>query len=123
MSDSGGNYGLGFLSGFFLGGLVGAGLALLLAPHGGEETREQIRERGIELRGRVDEMTTRAREGAGGVVARGRGAVDDGRESVRQAIEEGQVAAKQASDELKTRFQQMRSGQTPAATAPEDAGA
>jgi gas vesicle protein len=123
VSNSGGSYGLGFLSGFFLGGLIGAGLALLLAPQRGEETREQLRERGIELRGRVDEMTARAREGAGGVVARGRGAVDEGRASVRQAIDEGQVAAKQASEELKTRFQQMRSGQTPAVSAPEEAGA
>ena len=31
-----------FMAGFFLGGILGAGAALLLAPASGEETREQI---------------------------------------------------------------------------------
>lgn len=31
-----------FLAGFFLGGIIGAGLALLFAPASGAETREQI---------------------------------------------------------------------------------
>ena len=39
-----------FLSGFMLGGLVGAAVALILAPQSGEETRAQIRQKGIELR-------------------------------------------------------------------------
>jgi gas vesicle protein len=39
-----------FLSGFVIGGLVGAAVSLLLAPQSGEETREMIRDRSIELR-------------------------------------------------------------------------
>jgi len=31
-----------FLAGFFLGGIIGAGIALLFAPASGTETREQI---------------------------------------------------------------------------------
>lgn len=31
-----------FLAGFFLGGIIGAGVALLFAPASGAETREQI---------------------------------------------------------------------------------
>jgi len=31
-----------FLAGFFLGGIIGAGVALLFAPASGEETRAQI---------------------------------------------------------------------------------
>jgi len=31
-----------FLAGFFLGGVIGAGVALLFAPASGEETRKQI---------------------------------------------------------------------------------
>jgi gas vesicle protein len=61
----------GFLIGIVVGGLVGATVALLLAPEPGEELRAQIRERGqsffnevrhaaderkIELRQRLDEM-------------------------------------------------------------------
>lgn len=61
----------GFLIGIVVGGLVGATIALLLAPEPGEELRAQIRDRGqsffnevrhaaderkIELRQKLDEM-------------------------------------------------------------------
>ncbi|MHB8776739.1 MAG: YtxH domain-containing protein [Anaerolineales bacterium] len=36
----------GFLIGIFVGGLVGAVLALLLAPESGENLRTQLRDRG-----------------------------------------------------------------------------
>jgi gas vesicle protein len=36
---------LRLLTGLFLGGLLGAGLVLLLAPRSGDETRRLIRER------------------------------------------------------------------------------
>jgi gas vesicle protein len=44
------------LVGLFLGGLAGVVTALLLAPQSGEETRRQIREKGIELRERTAEL-------------------------------------------------------------------
>jgi len=57
-----------FLAGFVFGGMVGAALALLFAPQRGEETRAQLRERGLELRGHADEFYESAQE-------RGRSAV------------------------------------------------
>ena len=38
------------LSGLVLGGLIGAGAALLFAPHSGEKTRADIRNKTMELR-------------------------------------------------------------------------
>ena len=38
------------LSGLVLGGLIGAGAALLFAPHAGEKTRAEIRNKTMELR-------------------------------------------------------------------------
>lgn len=35
----------GFAAGMLIGGLIGAGIALLVAPHSGEETRRIIRRR------------------------------------------------------------------------------
>lgn len=79
MSDrSGGDFG-SFFSGLLMGGIIGAAVALLMAPQSGEETRKLIRERGIELydkgeealekaateaRTRADELTKMAREQA-----------------------------------------------------------
>ena len=48
---------LSFMSGVIMGGLVGATIALLLAPHSGETLRGQIRERLATLQ---DELTEAA---------------------------------------------------------------
>lgn len=44
------NRGALFFAGLVMGGLVGAGLALLLAPQSGEEIRSQIRDKSFELK-------------------------------------------------------------------------
>jgi len=49
MTRNGWNMG-SFLSGFFIGGLMGAATAMLVAPKSGEETRTMIRDKGIEAR-------------------------------------------------------------------------
>lgn len=72
-----------FLIGFIIGGLTGAAVSLLLAPQSGEETREYLRERAIELRDKAadtaqttyDQVGTSAgqlRERAGEVADRAR---------------------------------------------------
>lgn len=43
------------LAGLVIGGLAGAGAALLLAPQSGKETREQIQQKTIEIRDRTVE--------------------------------------------------------------------
>jgi gas vesicle protein len=43
-----------FVTGFLIGGLVGAATALLLAPQSGEDTRTQIREKSIELKEKAE---------------------------------------------------------------------
>ncbi|MBX0328763.1 YtxH domain-containing protein [Oscillochloris sp. ZM17-4] len=44
------------LSGMLLGALAGAAAAALLAPRSGAATRELLRERGLELKDRAEEM-------------------------------------------------------------------
>ncbi|MFK7802241.1 MAG: YtxH domain-containing protein [Anaerolineae bacterium] len=67
-----------FLAGFIIGGLVGAAVALILAPQSGEETRTQFAERSVDWRDRVNEnrqnwsenvnkMTNNASETLGGI--------------------------------------------------------
>lgn len=54
------NKGGSFLAGLFIGGVVGAGVALLLAPQSGEETRLQIRDKSFELKDGATESLTEA---------------------------------------------------------------
>jgi len=44
-----------FFAGLIVGGLVGAAVALLVAPQSGEETRTMIRDKSIELRDKASE--------------------------------------------------------------------
>jgi gas vesicle protein len=62
---------IGLLTGFVLGGIVGLLVGILLAPQSGEETRDVLREKGIELKSRAEEMT------------------DEGRARLQEAIQEG----------------------------------
>lgn len=49
--ESGNGRGRSFAAGLVIGGLVGAGLALLLAPQAGEDTRRDIARRARRLAG------------------------------------------------------------------------
>ncbi len=87
MSDSSGDLG-SFLSGLIIGGLVGAAVALLLAPQSGEETRTLIREKGIELKDRAAETAEEARMRAESAAADARARADDLAAQARERAEE-----------------------------------
>lgn len=69
MSEDDGGLGA-FLAGFVIGGLVGAAVALVLAPQSGEETRHQIAVKGQQLRDSGEEQFAKA--GTAMAEARGR---------------------------------------------------
>ncbi len=54
-----------FMTGMLIGVAVGFGLALLLAPKTGEQLREDLMQRGIELRDRAGQFATRVPFGDG----------------------------------------------------------
>ena len=60
-NDSGGNGGIN-LAGFLLGALVGAGLALLLAPAPGGETRKKVADTARRIGNRASEIRRRSAE-------------------------------------------------------------
>jgi len=45
-----------FLIGFVVGGLIGAGLGLLFAPQSGEETRELLKDKFLELKEKAEKV-------------------------------------------------------------------
>ena len=87
------NSGVLFFAGLVVGGLVGAGLALLLAPQSGEETRSQIKDKSFELKdGAVEglaEAGQRAQAQADAWQEKGQevtGAVSRSKDSIIQAV-------------------------------------
>ena len=55
-------HGASFFTGFLIGGVIGAASVLLLAQQSGEETRSQIRDKGIELKGKTETTYAQVRE-------------------------------------------------------------
>jgi gas vesicle protein len=107
--------GLEFFAGFVIGGLVGAAVALIMAPQSGEETRAQLREKGIELKDRAGELAVEARQRADELAAEARKKAEelsletrkkvdeiiaDARMRLEEAIEEGKKAATRKKEEL-----------------------
>ena len=91
----------GFLAGLVVGGLAGAGTALLLAPESGKKTRADIQHKGMELRDQTVEtventvadarekarqITTPARKQAKELQQRGQEVLEEQRDRVAQAL-------------------------------------
>lgn len=59
-----------FLAGLFVGAIAGGVAAVLLVPQSGPETREQVLERGLELKNRAEDAVQRAQQVANETVAK-----------------------------------------------------
>lgn len=109
----------GGLGGFFLGLLIGAGAALLLAPQSGEETREVLRARGRKLRDDAQAKAEDLQDRLGESYDRTKERLEEGFESARRtfrekragaqdAVDAGRAAVHTARDELERRLQDAR---------------
>lgn len=78
--------GRGFVKGAILGGLIGAGAAILFAPRAGKETQALLRDR-IEAFD-AEEAKTRAREGAIQLMERGKALAEENRPQLERAVAE-----------------------------------
>ena len=100
-----------FLAGFLVGTLVGAAAALLFAPMSGEETRVMIRDKGVELGQRADEMSLEARkkaedlqlqakEKAETLQSQAKEKAETLQDRVKVAVDEGKATAIKKKEEL-----------------------
>jgi len=101
--DSGGG-----LGSFLLGVLVGAGLALLLAPQSGEETQEEIRERAHKLRLAAEERMREAQSQLEERIDTVRDGVQARVGIVKDAVESGRKAAQEARSALEERLERSK---------------
>jgi gas vesicle protein len=91
-----------FLAGFVIGGLVGAAVALILAPQSGSATRAQIGDKGAELRTsgkerarqvrsviseQAEDMASQAREAGQRIEERARIVLDSGRTTTSDQLD------------------------------------
>jgi gas vesicle protein len=111
MSDRDSDFGA-FLSGFLIGGLIGAAAALLFAPQSGEETRAMIRDKSIEIkekveqtaedaRAKAEELARDAKTKAEELQRRGQVILEEQRTRIEHAIDAGKKAAQSKRAEIR----------------------
>lgn len=107
------------LAPFIIGLAVGAGIALLLAPQSGEETRREIAERVKRAKDAASDAVGELGDVIGEKLEQARDKVEDGIESAREAVdyrrrrvhtafEAGVVAARQARADLELRLAESK---------------
>jgi gas vesicle protein len=89
-----------FFAGLVIGGLVGAAIALLMAPQSGEETRSQIRDASLELRDRANETIAEAREKAEAITADARRRAEEIMADARKSADKMIADARQKAEEI-----------------------
>ncbi len=93
--DMGAIHAARFLAGLFAGTLAGAATMLMVAPQSGEQTRREIKNKGLELRDEAAEGLTEAgrhiQEQAAALQERGKGvseAISVSKDNIAQAVNE-----------------------------------
>lgn len=84
------NKGNTILMPFLVGGIVGAGLALLLAPKPGKEVREDIKR-----------FAANTKDSVTSVIDKGKTLFDEGKTVVSNAIEAGKTAYEQEKEKMR----------------------
>lgn len=83
-----------FTAGAILGGLIGAGTALLLAPSSGRRTRRRLRRTAEEIGDRAGETLEHAADEAREAADGARRAAEESGDRVREKLEEGRSRLK-----------------------------
>ncbi|RJQ40898.1 MAG: YtxH domain-containing protein [Nitrospiraceae bacterium] len=88
-----------FLS-FIFGGIVGAGLAMLLAPQSGSDTRKRIKEFADDMREKAEDYVEHIKKGVTSTVDEGKGFYDEKKSAITAAVEAGKKAYEKEKDRL-----------------------
>jgi gas vesicle protein len=109
------------LGAFVLGAVLGAGLALLLAPQSGADTRRTLRTQARKAAGATRKAAGTVADKVGSAYAQARAelemrldvartTIDGKREEVERAMAAGREAARQAREDVQRRIAEQRAG-------------
>jgi gas vesicle protein len=93
---------------FLLGALVGAGIALLLAPKSGAETQEDLKRQARKLRTAAEERVREAQRQIEERLGDVREGVQSRLDGVKDAVSAGRSAATEARSDLEQRLQRSK---------------
>ncbi|HCC69051.1 MAG TPA: hypothetical protein DEP99_04100 [Nitrospiraceae bacterium] len=85
---------------FLIGGAVGAGLALLMAPQSGREIRQKIRELTEDVREKATDYAQQVKGKVESTVEKGKDYVDEKKSLISTAIEAGKEAYEKEKEKL-----------------------
>ena len=85
---------------FFIGGLVGAGVALLLAPKPGQEARGKIKELVAEAKDKAETCLDEIKEKVVSTVEKGREIIQEKKSIITTAIDAGKEAYEKEKEKL-----------------------
>jgi gas vesicle protein len=101
MSNERSGYNAGsFILSFIIGGLVGAGIALLFAPESGEKARKRIKELAGDVKEKAAEYTEQVKSQVTSTVEKGKGLIEEKKSLVSAAIEAGKEAYGKEKEKL-----------------------
>lgn len=107
MSDRGsGDFG-SFMSGLLMGGLIGSAIALLMAPQSGEETREMLKEKGVEIKDKTSESLDAAYKRAEITARDARVRADELNALVRERADELKGKGQEVLEEQRSRIENV----------------
>ena len=98
--DEEGYCGGSLLFSFLLGGLVGAGVALLFAPKSGRETREKIKELAEDVKERAECYVDQAKGKVTSTVGKGKDFFMEKKSIITTAVEAGKEAYEKEKERL-----------------------
>lgn len=93
---------------FLLGALMGAGVALLLAPRSGEETQQELKERALRFRDAAEDRMKEAQRQIEERLDQARAELMERVEAVKEAVDAGRDAAREARGDLENRIERSK---------------
>lgn len=85
---------------FFIGGLVGAGVALLIAPQSGKEIRQKIKELADEAKEKATKYAEEVKSKVTSAVGKGKELVEEKKSLITTAVEAGKGAYVKEKEKL-----------------------